>query len=302
MKKTYLGFLAAIITGVTFGIAPLFAKFAYGMGASVLTVLAYRFLMGVVLVWLYLYYTKSEEKPESAKKIKLILLGATIYAGMSGSYMFSYTTIPASLSAMLLYLFPLLVTIAAIALKQEKFSWDKGIALVVTLAGLFLLLQASFTAANMVGIIAGLGAAVMYAMYVIIGDRVIKGMGPLNATMYISLGGGIAYFAAGLFSGNLQFPLTPLTWVMILGMSMCGTIIGTATFWIGASLIGPSKTSIICTIEPLVTASLSCWMFSESMTLIQWLGGLLIIAAVVLLQYTSMLEEKKAEEKVAESA
>ncbi|MFZ5944756.1 MAG: DMT family transporter [Bacillota bacterium] len=294
MPNEKIGTLAAIICGISYGAGPIFAKIAYQSGVNTVTVLAYRFLITVLLLSFFLL-KKGQHKPAGAVIIRLMLLGGVVYAGNSGCYMLSYTSIPASLASMLLYLFPTIVTISTVLLKQEVYTWEKGVALAVTTVGLFLLLNASFASVKLLGILFGIASAVLYSTYVILGTALMKSVEPFTATLYINSGAAISYSIIGLSSGQLMFSIPSIAWVMIVCMAFFATILAVLAFWVGVKFIGPAKTSIFCTIEPLFTAFLSFLFFQDILTMSQLTGGFLIIAAVFFLHYTTLLQQKRSD-------
>ncbi|CEP67472.1 Drug/metabolite transporter [Moorella glycerini] len=294
MNKIKLGTLAALISGIAYGIAPVLAKIAYHSGLNVITVLLLRFLGVVLIIWLYKRIYWGDRKLSARMVVKLILFGALVYAGMSGLYMLSFTTIPASLACILLYLYPSFVAVSAAFLRMEKLTRQKGIALVLATLGLVLLLRSSFVRVNLAGIIYGIGAAMLYATYLIIGTNIMKKIEPIVVTMYIMMGATISYGLAGLVSRGILFDISLGNWVLMASIVIF-TVFGLVFLWISVRLVGPVKASIISTVEAPVTMFLSALIFRERMTATQFLGSMMIIAAVIILQYSAAKEKDEGE-------
>lgn len=285
MSKEKLGTLMAILSAVSFAALSIFSKIVYAGGAKVISVLFIRFAGAALIFWTYFFLKKETVRYNSITVIKLLLLGAVGYGSMSALFLLTVSRIPASLSGMLLCTYPALVSLVTVLCKIEPFSKKKGMALVTTSVGLLAVLGSSFDTVDSLGIIFGLGSATVYTAYIVVGSQVLKPLDPLKSTMYILTGAAITYTVIGLFSGTLSFAYSATTWLALSGIVLISTVTAIAGFWYGVKLIGPSKTSIIGTMEPPVTVLLAWLTFGEVLTPIQFLGGVLIFLGVFILQY-----------------
>lgn len=283
--KEKLGLIVSLISGTAFATLAIFSKIAYNGGANVSSVLFLRFVFTALIFWLYLGLKKQEVKYTKNIIVGLLLMGALGYGTMSAFFLLAVSRIPASLAGMLLYLYPALVTTVTVLLKQEVLTRNKGIALAVTSLGLVMVLGASFNDVDLLGILFGIGAASVYTAYIVIGSKLLHKLDALVATAYIMTGSALAYTILGLTSKSLSFSYSISAWLAIGGIIIFSTVIAVGSFWMGVKLIGPSRTSIISTVEPLATVILAWIIFTERLTHIQLAGGLLIIAGVIILQY-----------------
>lgn len=302
MGRDKLGMIVTLVSAASFGAMSIFAKFAYDGGANVPTVLFLRFALAACFFWGYILFYKKDYKPYPfAVASKLFLLGALGYGSMSACFFLAVSRLPASLAGMLLYLYPALVTITTIVLKQETYTRQKGLALLITSLGLLLVLGTSFEGIDFLGILFGLGAACTYTVYIVTGSKVLQRLEPLKATAYIIAGAAGTYLFFGLLTGNLSFNFTGLVWWAVGGIVLISTIVAILFFWLGVQLIGAARASIISTIEPLVTVVLAWLAFEEMLSPVQLAGGALIILGVFVLQHrgekekTAELQKKLAE-------
>ncbi len=284
MSKEKLGTTVSLVSGASFGALAIFAKFSYAGGANIPSVLFLRFFCAALIFWIYFLLKGEKIAYERIVIVKLLLMGALGYGSMSAFYLLSVSRIPAALTGVLLYLYPAMVTIVTVMLRQERFNLYKGVALAATFIGMLLVLGISFKNSDMLGIIYGLCAPCVYTVYIVLGSRVVKPLDPLRATMYIMTGAAIAYTCFGLFSGALSFSFSPFTWLMIAGIILISTILAVVCFWWGVALVGPSRASIISTVEPLVTVILAWVAFGEVLTGVQLVGGGLIMLGVIIQQ------------------
>lgn len=70
-----IGYPAGIITGVTYGLNPLFAVPLMRIGASVESILFFRYLFAVVLLGLWLLARREKIKISGRQAIVLLVLG-----------------------------------------------------------------------------------------------------------------------------------------------------------------------------------------------------------------------------------
>lgn len=294
MSREKLGTIVSVISGASFATLAILSKLAYAGGAGVQTVLFWRFWGAAFVFFIYLALTGRLLRYNRPIVGKLLIMGFLGYGTMSACFLLAVERIPAALASMLLYLYPAFVTLGAIALKRDTLDWRKAAALLAASTGLILVLGASFENVNPAGIAFGIGAALIYTIYILAGSKIISPLEPINATMYIMFGGALACTVPGLITHSLSAALSLGTWLAIGGIILIPTVFAVLSFWLGVQYIGPAKTSIISAIEPLITVILAWWAFGERLSAVQLAGGSLIIAGIVILQYPSKAEEKAA--------
>ena len=275
-------FIVASATG--FASLGILIKRAFAGGANISTILAGRFLIAALLLLIYLKVRRVPLVISAKSTLQLTLMGAVGYGGMSMLYANSIHYLPASLTGMLLYTYPALVTVLAVLVGDERFTFQKGAALLLCSAGLVLLLGASFDGARREGVLSVLGAAVIYSGYIIIGNRILKNLDPLVTSLYVCASAGLAFLCYGLATGEFLLTMTPAGWLSILGIAVFPTLFGVIGFFAGLRLIGATNASIISTLEPLITVLLSALLLNEHITAVQGLGGAVLLSGAVILQ------------------
>jgi drug/metabolite transporter (DMT)-like permease len=259
-------------------------KCAFAGGANISTILAGRFLIASFFLLLYLKVRRISIVVSPKSVLQLTLMGAVGYGGMSMLYANAIHYLPASLTSMLLYTYPALVTVVAVLVGDEHFTMQKSAALLLCSVGLVLLLGASFEGAQLVGVLSVLGAAVIYSGYIVIGNRILKDLDPLVTSLYVCASAGLAFLCYGLVTGELPLALSPAGWLSILGIAVFPTLFGVIGFFAGLRLIGATNASIISTLEPLLTVLLSALLLGERITALQGLGGSVLLGGAIVLQ------------------
>jgi drug/metabolite transporter (DMT)-like permease len=147
----------------------IFGKLAYDEGATVGTLLAVRFLLAAALFWVLVLATGAARQLRtlSGRDVGIALaLGAVGYSAQAGAYFAALQRLDAGLLSLLLYTFPAMVTVAAIALGRERASRRKAGALLIASAGLVLVLAgAGAGALDPVGTMLGVTAALVFLAF-----------------------------------------------------------------------------------------------------------------------------------------
>jgi drug/metabolite transporter (DMT)-like permease len=282
------GALICLASAVAFGAMAIFGKLAYDEGATVGTLLAVRFLLAAALFWVLVAGTGAARHLRALPRRDLGLafaLGGVGYSAQAGAYFAALHRLDASLLSLLLYTFPAMVTVAAIALGRERANRRKTAALVVASAGLFLALAgAGAGALDPLGTLLGISAAVIYSTYVLTSAGVAERVGPLVLSALVCTGAATTLTLAGAAGGDVHpgdVSAAGFGWLAgIAGVSTVGAI---SLFFAGLKRVGPTTASILSTAEPLTTVLLAFLAFGESLGPVQLAGGALVLGAVLVL-------------------
>lgn len=284
------GFAAMIVSAVAFGGLAVFARLAYAAGAAPITVLFLRFsLAGLMMAGLMV--ARGLAMPRGRTLLGLIGLGAVGYVGQSLAFFTALTMASAGLVSMLLYLYPMLVTIFSVALFKERLTRVKAGALAAAVLGSVMTIG-PVGGGQPLGIALSVLAAVIYATYILVGSRVTPAAGPIPASTVIIASAAVVYGGLMAAQGPV-FPTTTLGWLAIGGVALISTVVAIVFFFIGLERIGPTAASTISALEPLVTVILAVAVLGERVVPLQIAGGALILASVVVLALSEGKEKDK---------
>ncbi|MEA2410519.1 MAG: hypothetical protein QOC77_1080 [Thermoleophilaceae bacterium] len=274
-------------SAASFGAMGIFGKLAYDAGVGVLTLLLVRFVVaGAILGAANAARRPRPRLPARRALLTALGLGAIGYAAQSGLYFTALTRIDAGLTALALYLYPSLVTLGAVALGRDRLDRLRVASLVLAFAGLALVLFVGDPARiDALGIALALGAAVAYTGYILISETVLTDrLDPLTLSAFVCAGAAGSFALAAAVSGKASFSFEAIGWLWLAAIAVVSTVLAIVLFFGGLARVGPSRTSIISTIEPLVTVGLAALVFGEELTATQLAGGALVLGSVVLLQ------------------
>jgi drug/metabolite transporter (DMT)-like permease len=170
---------------------------------------------------------------------------------------------------------------------KEKMTVKKILSLFITIVGcLFVTVLGSNTgqSISLVGILAGLGSGLGYALYSIFGRYALKKYNSITVTLYTFVFASIAMLPTREFRelAELLSNKTALFYSIALGLA--ATVLPFLLYTKGLTYLESSKASIIATLEPVVATIVGIALFNETVTFYKAAGILLVILAVFILR------------------
>lgn len=279
--KIYL-FLSAFI----YGVAPVFAKFAYQGGANEVTLTFLRAFLAIPLLLLSLRLNKISLKLSKTELIRVTILSVF---GCSLSIVLlyiAYKFIPAGLASTLHFIYPILIILASAIIYRERIPLQKLLAALVVTIGIFMFADIN-TAADKVGVIMAVLSGVFYSFYILYLDKSgLKDMNYLKLTFYTMFIMSVFTLGFGIFTNSIDFEISALSWFYAFIISVLVTAIAVPLLQIGIRYEGASTAGILSTIEPITTIALGAVFLGEHITLMQIIGGILILFGVVFCELT----------------
>ena len=282
-RNAIIGYPAGIITGITYGLNPLFAKPLMNDGASTEAILFFRYGIAVLLLGAYLLLKKESFKINLKQAGVLLALGL-LYTASSTFLFEAYKYIASGLATTLVFLYPAMVAIIMVFLKVVP-SWPVWLSIAATFAGVMIMTGGSRSEAiDSVGVWFSIASAFVYALFIVIINRSkeISSISNSLLTFYALLTGTVVFFTRNLFSGT-EF-MTGLeggmAWINLTGLAILPTIVSTATLAIASRNIGATKASVLGVFEPITAILVGTLVFGEALTPNIIIGILISVAAV----------------------
>lgn len=280
-----VGGALVVASASAFGAMAIMARIAFASGVDTPTLLALRFSIAAVAIFV-IARVRGVPLPRGQLLVACALLGALGYGGQAFSYFTALTLAPAGVVALLLYLYPAAVALLAATFLHDRLTPAKITALVLALAGLALTVgpavSGSAKAATPPGIAFAIAAAVIYAIYIVVSARVARQIAPLALASVVIASAAVVFDVAAALHGP-RWPGTTGGWLAIAGIAIVSTVAAITLFFAGLARIGPTRASTLSTVEPLVTIALAAIVLGETIAPVQFAGGALILAAVILL-------------------
>ena len=260
-KKNTLhwGYIAGIVSGITYGMNPLFGVPVINKGLDVNSLLFYRYGVATLLMLAYMLIAKRQIRI-TRKQFGLMTILGILFTGCSITLFEAYKYIPSGIATSILYVYPIMVALIMMFFGQYP-SWKTWIS-----------------------IFAGVAGAILLSL---------KGGGAipnLTLTFYCFLIGSVMLFALSGFGVHLNAVPDAVSWLNVLGLAVLPTAIATITLAASSKAVGATKTSILGILEPLTAIVIGTIVFHEAFTLNVALGVALILFAILFM----ILTEKKA--------
>ena len=282
-----IGFI--LISAAAFGAMPILGKFVYTSGISTHSLLFFRFSIALA-VMLPIALVQKRRFPKGRDLYILIAMGAIGYAGQAYCYFKALTFISPSLVVILLYLYPAMVVILAVFFLNERLTIKKLSALVIALSGTALVIGFDING-NLLGILFGIGSALIYSVYNIVGARVMGRNDAFTASIVVIGSAAVFYFFYNLAAG-FSFPEQGSHWAGIIGIAILSTGIAIYTYFQGMKLIGAVNTAMLSTFEPVTAMILSAVFFGQVINGTQMTGAALILFSAILVALRPGVEKK----------
>ena len=284
MTGRMVGTFLVLLSAAVFAAIAVAAKYVYAEGGTPETLLCVRFGVAAVVLWIYLLLRGRSTLLGYGKTVGFFGVGGLLYGGMSLLLFAALVRIPVSMAVMLLYTFPAMVAVLSTLLLGERMTIQKVVALVLCLAGTVLILGGPVGGLDTTGVLLGLGSAVAYAFYVVFGSALLANEARDRGFAYLMISTAVVVTFYGAIGGSLDFGLSLGATALLVAIGL-GTAVAVTSFFTGLRQVGTTRAAIISTFEPVVAAILSVSLLAEVMTSRQIVGGLLILSAVVILNW-----------------
>jgi drug/metabolite transporter (DMT)-like permease len=279
----------------------IFGKLAYDAGVSPGALLLVRFSLAAVLLGMVLLARpglrradpdqhRGEATCQPAMTHGRILataigLGAIGYATQASLFFSALELMDASLLALILYTYPVLVTVAAVLLGRDRLTRGRGAALVAASGGtLLVLLGAGGVSFRLLGTLLAFASAITYTVYILVADTVVHRLAPVVLSTLVMTGAAATLGGRALLTGGVDLDLEWRGWFWLACIAVVSTVVAMLAFFAGLKRTGPSTVAILSTFEPVVTTALAALALGESLTPVQLAGGALVLSSIALLQ------------------
>ena len=282
-RNAIIGYPAGIITGITYGLNPLFAKPLMNAGASTEAILLFRYGIAVILLGAYLLL-KKENFRITLKQAGVLLSLGLLYTASSTFLFEAYKYIASGLATTLVFLFPAMVAIIMVFLKVVP-SWPVWLSIAATFAGVMIMTGgAGAEKVNPLGVWFSIASAFVYALFIVIinKSKVISSIPNSLLTFYALLTGTFFFIGRCLFSGaDLMAGIDGgMAWCNLIGLAVLPTIVSTASLAVATRNIGATKASVLGVFEPITAILVGTLVFGEALTPNIIAGILISIVAV----------------------
>ena len=281
LRADRTGVVLTALSAAFFGSLAIYGKVAERMGIPLTELLAVRFGVAAVVLWI-VALVRRERLWWGRRSAGLAVMGL-LYVAQAATYFTSLKTVPAAVTSILLYLYPVIVMLLAAAFLGERLGRRRVAALALAGAGVFAVVDplSPHGSIDPVGILLGLATAAIYATYILAGRVLLREVPAVVATAGIATAAGLVFAAVGAGAGQLH-RLDGAGYALAGSMAIVATAIPATLFLAGLARVGATRAAIISTLEPAMTVILAAVLLGEGLGPVRLLGGAVILVAAVI--------------------
>ena len=282
MKDIVKGYLCAFISAFTYGLIPLFMiPIKKEESFSVDATLFYRFLIASGAIVFFLFYQKERLRISFREMLIMSLLGL-LYA-LSAEFLFlAYDYLSPGIASTIFFSYPIIVALVLILFYKEKLTLPTLLSLLLVVAGVGVLSIKKGEALNYIGLGISLLGALVYALYILIVNKVRIESSGVKISFYSMLFSSLYFLVKSLL---LRESITISSWALagdLILFAIITTSLSLVTLVYAVRYIGSTPTAIMGAFEPIVAVLISVGLFGEQLTSSLVIGGMVIITGVLI--------------------
>lgn len=298
MKKYKLGLIIAMFIWGSIGIFVRYIDFTSSQIALV------RAIVGSIFLIVFSLISKEHLSKEKIKSNLLVLVACGICLGFNWIFLFqsyNYTTI--STSTICYYLAPIIVMFVSPVLLKEKLTHVKALCILAAMIGMLCIVgidKSSMGGNNIVGIIYGLSAACLYAGVVIL-NKFLKDISGRDSSVVQLSVAAIFLLPYVIFTEKISLTgVSSQSIILLLIVGIVHTGIAYLIYFTVIQKLESQTVAIYSYVDPISAIIMSAIILSESMSLLQILGGILILGSTFISEIYS--NKIKSQEMLVEMA
>ncbi|MGH2520918.1 MAG: DMT family transporter [Anaerolineales bacterium] len=283
------GVLAALLSAVVLGLSPVFGKQAINAGTPWLTVVMLRTVAATGLLWLTYLSIRQLRLYTYIYPVGLVgCLAAGLING-AGSLMYynGLGRLDAALAQLIYMLYPLFLTLLA-QLDGYSISRFTIFRLALAIAAVYLLVGLETSRADPVGVALMLGGSVMYALHLVVNQRMLQEMPAPTVTLYTLTAMSATVVFAYFVKGRPILPPNPIAWQAVTSL-MLATLLSRLMLFMGVKRLGSVQAALLGLSELFITVVGAHLLLDEKLTPAQWLGTGLLGFSVLLITHEKSL-------------
>ena len=282
MKDIVKGYLCAFISAFTYGLIPLFMiPIKKEESFSVDATLFYRFLIASGAIVFFLFYQKERLRISFREGLIMSLLGI-LYA-LSAEFLFlAYDYLSPGIASTIFFSYPIIVALVLILFYKEKLTIPTLLSLLLVVVGVGVLSIKKGEALNYIGLGISLLGALVYALYIVIVNKVRIESSGVKISFYSMLFSSFYFLVKSLL---LRESITISSWALAGDLTLFAIIttsLSLVTLVYAVRYIGSTPTAIMGAFEPIVAVLISVGLFGEQLTPSLVIGGMVIIIGVLI--------------------
>lgn len=286
------GLIYSIISACAFGSMAILVKFGYAAGMDGAEMMQFRFSYAALILLPVLFFKdKSLLFISRDGLIKCAFLGLVVYWLQTTCFVSALATIPASTTALVLYVHPLVVTLLSAMFLKMKIDKVVLASLALVMIGSCLVFYDAFLREiHLTGLLYAIGAMAFFSCYLMLVQVFLKGLKPLTATFYVMLFAAVSFTISG--EPTAWFHLSAELVAIGFALGVFPGVIAVTFLFFAIEKIGSAYACIFSSIEPIVTLAAAAFFLNEHVVLLQVCGAATIVAGIIIPNARTLMVKK----------
>ncbi len=284
------GYIYVVIAALLWAGSGAAGKFLFNRGVTPLELVQLRVTLSTLCLLMFLLALKPRLLLISRKDfLYFAVLGITGMAMVQFTYLYTISRINVAVAVLLEYLAPIFIACWYAFAAPEKLTRKTLAGVVLSVAGCYLAVGAynvDLLSQNRVGIMVGITAGLSYGWYAIYSERGMCRYDPWTVVFYALAFAALFWNIAMPPLGAFTRPYNVVEWCWLLYIVIFGTVVPFGFYSVGISMVRSTRASVAATLEPIAAGFLAFFFLGETLAPLQIIGGMLVIASVILLQIT----------------
>jgi len=288
------GYAAVAVAAVLWAAGGTYASRLIHQGASFVELTEARAWITALVLLVVIGLRRPSAPRRRAHPGLIVLFGCSI-AGANFSYYASLSRLPVAIAITVQYTAPGLVVLWAAVVERRRPGGRVVGALIAAVVGVALLselpsaVRSGHLRVDALGLVLSVVAAVAFATYMVTGEHVARAIGSQGAVLRGFCVASVLWIVVQAIRGRPDTLLNPRFWPGIAFLAVATTIAPFLLFVWGLERVRASDAGIVSTLEPLTAALLAFVWLGQSLSLLQIVGGLLVVVGIGIVQ----VEDKK---------
>lgn len=262
-----------------------------------LTFTAARYAVAAVTLFILVRWRTGVVRRPPGMWLRLMALGVLGFGGYQILWTLGLTQITAGDSALIVAASPVVVALLAGAVGMDRLTPARLVGALVAFGGVAIVVTSTAQVslgASLLGDVLTLTAAVLWAIYTVLGSRMLRRIDPLQATAWAVLGGALFLLPFGVVEAVAAPPSATGVAVAaaIIAVLYSGALaagVANVLVFNAIRLVGPTRVASTQFLVPFGAVLLGSLFLSEPIGPAQLVGGAVIVAGVWLTRRRTML-------------
>ena len=274
------GVALAAIGAVSYGVTVVVGEDLADTGFGPATSLGVRFAVAGLLLALILRARGRRVFGPRRDVLAGLALGA-VYALEATFFFSSLERMTAAATALIVYIYPALVTVIELIRGHERAHRSTFVALALsTLGSAIVVVGAGHVDVTAAGVVFALASAATYATYLLVGREVARSLDPMFVAAWVAIGASLTNLAKGAVTQQLFDPSGRSAEILLYGFS---TAVAFTLTFAAMQRIGAARVAMVMTLEAVSSVILAAIFLHESITVVQGIGGVAVLGAALVI-------------------